>query len=206
MSQFDKLIEELGLIAKSMSASDAEDDKNIEAAANMDGDEGTNPEGMESENGDAVDSDDDSGEMKKSFVFKTDDGEEIEAVDGTELVKSLVARMDESESKLGQTLTAAVELIKSQGEMIKSLNEKVVKLGGEGRGRKTVVSVVEKSATLAKGNLGEGEESITPQNLLVKAMDAQRAGRLVATDVAIVEGCVNRGIEVPQHIVARIGS
>lgn len=214
MSQFEKLMQELDTLqsgqeelTKAISADDGEDDKNIQAAASDDGDgdadnQGGMPDGDE----------DDEGEEKemvaKSFLVKLDDGTEIEAQDGTELVKSLINRMENSEGTMQKAMGSMLTLIKGQSDMIKSLSDKVAKLSNEGRGRKAVLTVTEKPSatahteTMAK-SIGTGD-GITPDAFFAKAFEAQKAGRVTGTEIAIAETCLNKNQPIPQHIVARV--
>lgn len=209
---FDKLLEELDVLAKSY-ADDDNDDAKIQATADAgntdsdndgidDEDEHKEPDG--DENG--VDNDNDGdGMMGKSFAFTLEDGTEMEAVDGTELVKSLIDRIENNEGTIQKALGAAVDLITKQGALIKSLQADVKSLAGTGRGRKAVVSVVEKPAVgdLTKSQTAE-TVSMTATEFMTKAMAAQAAGRLTGIDVARAEAYLNKGIAVPADIMARV--
>lgn len=209
---FDKLLgdlEELQKLQKSAPADEGgpaagsdEDDEKISAAA----EEGATEEGA----ADEADTDDDSesseGEeeapLGKSFRFQLDSGEEVEAVDGTELVKSLMARFDSQESTVAKALGAAVDLIKSQGAALASLQNEVKRLGSEGRGRKTVVSVAEKPApaTMEKSE----PAGLSGDEFMAKALVAQAAGRITGLQVSIAEGSLLKGLAVPADIVKRV--
>ncbi len=147
---------------------------------------------------------DDKKPMTKSFEVVLPDGTKVQAEDGTELVKSLTARLEKSEGTMVKAMECALGLIKSQGEMLKSLGDQVKKLSGEGRGRKAVVTMAEKKdqTTLAKSE--SQADGLTGEQFLVKALTAQKAGRITAADVAIAEGHLNRGIQPPAEIVQRV--
>ena len=225
MSDFQKLLEELealqstgmhkSLPADGVSDKDAtgdgdDDDKAIAAAA--DGDDGhQEPDGDEFK--------DDLGEgatapMTKSLVGA--DGEPVEVIDGTELVKSLMFRMDETEGSMSKALSMATGLIKSQvaalevatarleaqENMIKSLQDQVAAFGEIGRGRKATLSVAEKPDA---GTMAKSEPSgMNPNEFMAKALTAQSAGRLTGLDIARAEACLNKGIAVPADIVNRV--
>lgn len=168
------------------------------AHAEPDGDEGAG-EG----NGDGDE------QMGKSFRFTLDNGDEVEAIDGTELVKSLIARFDSfgaesatKEEAMTKALGVAVDLIKSQGEAIASLQTEVKRLASEGRGRKTVVSVAEKPAA---GTMAKSEPAgISGDEFMAKCLAAQAAGRITGLDVAKAEGFLLKGLAVPADIVKRV--
>lgn len=201
MSAFDKLLEELDVMAKALPAGGEggdDADKKIAAAAEDGGDaDGDKSDAKDDESKDGKDG----GEtLGKSFTFKLDDGTEVEGVDGTELVKSLTERMDSTESVMAKALETAVTLIKAQGAEIVALKERVEKISSEGRGRKTVVSVVEKGKPLAKSE----DKGMTSEQFLTKAESAMEAGRISGRDLALAESCLNRGAPVPEAIISRV--
>lgn len=216
MSQYEKLLEELETMAKAMPGDDAADDDKIAAAAananpDADGDgdndvtgEHIEPDGDEGAGAEGGDGDGDE-TMGKSFALKLDDGTELEAIDGTELVKSLMARVESNEGTVMKALGTAVDLLGKQGNMIKSLQDEVKKLAGEGRGRKTVVSVSEKpvaGATMAKSQ--GAADGLSANEFMAKALAAQASGRLTGLDVARAESALNKGLPVPQDVVNRV--
>jgi len=208
MSDFEKLMGELsqlsteqGELAKALPADDGKDEEKIQAAA----EEGGLGDGDADDKGGAPDGDaDDKGgaPMAKSFELTLEDGTKIQAQDGTEMVKALSDRLDANEANLAKALGSAVSLIKGQGEMIKSLVDQVKKLSGEGRGRKTVVSVVEKpDPTMAKSHQPDG---LSLDQFFAKALAAQKEGRISGTEIAVAETYLNRGQEIPAAIVQRV--
>jgi len=216
MSQYEKLLEELETMAKAMPGDEGADDDKIQAAAaaanpDADGDgendvtgDDLNPEGLGDE-GEGEGDGDNEETMGKSFALKLEDGTELEAIDGTELVKSLMARVESNEGTVMKALGTAVDLLGKQGNMIKSLQDEVKKLAGEGRGRKTVVSVSEKpvaGATMAKSQ--GAADGLSANEFMAKALAAQASGRLTGLDVARAESALNKGLPVPQDVVNRV--
>lgn len=206
MSQFDELLaqlnaeqEEQSTLAKALPAGDGEDDQTIQTASE-DGAEGKdNPEdttGDEDENGDVE-------PMAKSMTV---DGEEVEIVDVGELIKSLqglTGRVDEHESVLAKGLSTALDLMKGQGEMIKSLTTRVEQLAGQGRGRKTVLAITERPA-VGEQTLAKSEQALQPGEILAKALAAQASGAISGHDVARCETAINTGSAIPAEILSRI--
>jgi hypothetical protein len=211
MSQFEKLMGELSQLGtdqetmtKALPADDGKDEEKIQAAAaesGLDGDGdaddmGGEPDGDEDDEGKPA--------MAKSFKFTLEDGTEVEAQDGSELVKSLQDRVEKNEGEMFKALETAVGLIKGQGDLIKSMQDQIKKLGGEGRGRKAVVSVVEKPSP-GEGVMAKSEPAgMSHDQFFAKALTAQREGRISGTDIAIAESCLNRGEAIPQNIVQRV--
>lgn len=216
---FEKLLqelEELETLGKSQSADDAADDDKIQAAAD-EGNADTDGDGKNDVTGedtgddggdDGDDGDDDEEEdMGKSFSFKLDDGTEVEAVDGTQMVKALMTRVEKSEGQTTEALERTIGLLKSQGEIIKSLQGQVEKLASSGKGRKTVLSIAEKKSVseMRKSETGEGDEDGMPaQEFMAKALSAQSQGKVTGADVARAESYINRGLQVPEDIVKRV--
>ncbi len=203
MSKFDELLGELETLAKAQPADDG-DEKIVAAAAEGGGQGAGEPDGDEDEEG--LEGEGKGGApMAKSFKVTLADGTEMDAQDGTALVKSLQDRIEASEDVLGKALSQAVSLIKSQGEQIAALAGKVKALGGEGKGRKALVSIADKpgaGTSLAKSDGGEG--GLSPEEFMMKALDAQKAGRITGADVSIAEAHLNRGQPVPANIIAGV--
>lgn len=205
-SQFDQLVAELDTLAKALPA-DKDDDAQAIAAAAAEGGGEAGGDGDADDMGGEPDGDaDDMGgkkPMAKSFQVTLEDGTTMEAVDGAEMVKSLQNQVANLEGSIAKALTGAVEAIKAQGEMIKSLNSQVRSLRSSGAGRKTAVSVHE--PVIAKSMPSAGaKEGISSEEFMAKAMDAFKAGRIAALDVATVEACINRGEQPAAHIVKSV--
>lgn len=209
MSQFDELLAQLQAqadeqetLAKSLPAEDGEDDEAIQAAAG-EGAEGDEAEEGEGEGEGAGDGEGQEGEepLGKSMTAVVD-GVEVEAVDATDLIKSLIGRLENQEGVLAKALATTVSTIQTQGEMIKSLSARLDKLAGQGRGRKAVLSVVEKpnpgESTMAKS------EQVQPGEIMAKALSAQGAGKLTAGDVARCEIAFQSGVPFPADVLAKI--
>lgn len=211
MSQFDQLMAELDQLgqdqvamAKALPADDGKDEEKIQAAAAEGGLEGgAAGDGDGDDKGGKPDGDgDDKGAMAKSFEVTLPDGTKVQAQDGAEMVKALTERLDNTETTMAKALGDAVNLIKGQAGLIKSLQEKVIKLSNEGRGRKAVVNLVDKPAgtPMAKSE----PAGVTPDVFFAKALDAQKAGRISGTDVAYAESLLNRGQNLPEALVQRV--
>lgn len=176
----------------------AKDDAKIEAAAaegdagkDADGDGGASPDG----DGDEV--------LGKSFKVKLDDGTELDAVDGVELFKSLMARVEGNEETVVKAITGLIDLNKSLRAEVTSLNAKVAALGNSGAGRKAVVTVAEKAPveTVAKS---EASNTMSGEEFLSKALTAQAAGKITGADVAYAENLLGAGKQVPEALVRKV--
>lgn len=197
-------------VTKSMAADgdDAEggegdgDDAKIEAAA-ADGE-------AAGDDADGEAAGDDEGEpLGKSMTIVNENGEEEEAIDATDLLKSLVDKVDGLEGETGKALGILTDLVKSQATQIGALTGQVQKLQAAGRGRRAVVSVADKpELTKSLGaDGGEGEdkpEGIPANEFMAKAMEACTAGKITGLDVARCESYLNRGLDVPATIKAKV--
>lgn len=209
---FEKLLAELDEMNKAMGADDGADDdtKISEAAAEGEAAGDDDPDG--DGDGDVeedVDGDGEEGEgdeFGKSFRFTTEGGEEVEALDATDLIKSLIERMDQNDDMLGKALASMVDLVKSQGSEISALRSEVERLGQTGRGRKTVVTMAERPepATMAKSDPVDGEDGIPTSEFMSKALTAQASGKILGVEVARAESYINRGLPVPADIVRKV--
>ena len=202
---FEKLLgelEELQSMHKSEPANEDkngdEDDKKIAEAAESNDEE--NYDEPADEKSEDKNEDDDS--MGKSFSFQLDSGETVDAIDGTELIKSLMSKIDDQEVSVKKIIGTTLDLIKSQGEQISALKTEITKLGSEGRGRKTVVSIAEKPTT---GTMEKSEPAgLSGEEFMTKALAAQVAGRLTALDVSIAEASLLKGLPVRADIVNKV--
>jgi len=208
MSQFEQLMQELSTLgtdqqemAKALPADDGKDEEKIQAAAAEGGSDGDADDKGGKPDGDADDKVDGK-PMAKSLQVTLPDGTQADAIDGTEMVKSLESRMEQSEGQMLKAMESAVGLIKGQATLIKSLQDQVTKLSNEGRGRKSSVTVNDKPAgtPLAKSE----PAGVTPEVFFAKALVAQREGRISGTEIAMAESCLNRGLQIPPAIVARV--
>ena len=146
----------------------------------------------------------------KSFSVTLENGAVVEAYDATEILKSFDVRL--SEMDLLKADIAALKareiptsedvqrVLAAQTDLIKSLQSQVAALAAEGRGRKSTLNVHEKPAPAGhqRPDTPSGEE------LLTKAMVAQRQGRLTSLDVARLESYLGRGLTAPADIISRL--
>lgn len=218
MSQFDALVQELDALQKALPAQGSSDDKKIAAAADGDADKDGLKDGVDSVPGGTADGatpeetkkpgdDDDEEVMGKSFSVTLENGEKADAVDGTALVKSLIAKIDTSNADVTAALESAVALIKSLHSTVTSLSKETEMLKGsldgmrnEGRGRKATLSVLDKPASPGS----EQPAGLTRGEFFAKAHAARAAGRLQANDISLAESCFNRGEAVPEQLLQRV--
>lgn len=167
---------------------DGEDDAAIAAAADAGG---------------AAPAADDAPAFGKSFEFTDAAGATHEAVDATDLVKSLIGRLDTSEEVLAKALTSMAGSMKAQGDLIKSLTAQVQALSSQGRGRKAMLSVVEKPAvgdTMAKSQ----PDSITPEQFFAKANAAFDAGKISGKELNVVSVSLRGNHPIEPGLIQKI--
>ena len=173
-----------------------EDDPDLEAAA---GDEAGDDAAIEAAAGGGA-------EFGKSFEFVDEKGEKHEAVDATDLVKSLLERVDRTDDVLAKALTAMNGVVAKQGELIKSLTEQVKSLSSQGRGRKAVLSVVEKpDAGIMAKSQGEGD-GITHEQFFAKANAAFDAEKISGKDLNIISVCLRSNHPIEPTLIQKVMS
>lgn len=186
-------------LAKALPQDDGADDKAIQAAAaeGDEHDEGAEPEeGEEGEEGDG-----DEPQLMKSLTI---DGEEVQVLDGEQVLKSLgdlSGRVTAHEQMLTKALAQTLNTVQAQGNLIKSLTERVEQLAGQGKGRKTVVAITPKQeATLAKSE----PQGVTAQEFMLKANAAFDAGKITGHELNVADVSLRNGVPVQQAIVNKV--
>jgi hypothetical protein len=201
-SQFESLLGDLGeTLAKSTPAAAAEGEGEKEGAA-------AEGEGADADDAQiaaaAAEGEGEKETVAKSFKIVLDDGTEVDAIDGGELVKSLMARIENSETAFGAFATTMTNALVGANDLVKSLQTQVAALADSGRGRKAVLTISERPAataeTLAKS---EAPTGMQPEEFLTKAMSAQAAGLLRAVDVSAAEIAIGAG-QQPDPAIVRI--
>ena len=134
------------------------------------------------------------------------DGEDL--VDATELVKSLMGRLDTHDDTLTKALTSVAGTLKSQATMIKSLQDQVQALGRTGAGRKTLVAVLPKVGMdeLAKGGAADDGAAgqITPSELMAKSNAAYAAGKISGQEFNTVDVCLRNRMNIDPGLLVKI--
>lgn len=189
-------LDEQTQLAKSLPVEGGEDDEAIQTAA-ADGEDADdkNPE-----------DDEDEGEEKPiaKSVTAMVDGEEVKAIDATEMLKSLQERVDEHDDVLAKALTTTLATVKAQGEMIKSMSAELKKLAGKGAGRKTVLTVVEKPAAGEQQDMTKSnQDGMTTGEFMAKATAAFAAGKLSGQELTTADVAIRQGAPIPAGIMAK---
>lgn len=212
LNPFDALISDLTALKDNGEAlqksytpnDDKADDKNIMAAADDKGNGDLDDDGTNDKSGKSVDDNVDGKDelMGKSFNLTLADGSEVQALDATELLKALGARQDGVEQALTKALGITIDTMNTQSAMIKSLQDDVTRLSNAGRGRKTAVTIVEK--TDANALVKSEPTGMAPIEFMAKALELQESGKLSGLDVSRAESYLNRGLEIPAEIRAKV--
>lgn len=205
-NDFDALLDELSSLESTDELAKAipDDDPEIDYEEDEEGDDKKIK--AASEDGDAVAAEEEGDEyMGKSMTVKID-GEDVEAFDGMDLIKSFTKRLDGSDTMLKKSLKATIkavqsrdEIIKKQGQMLKSLQDQVAVIGSSGKGRKAVVNVHDKQT----GELKKSE-GIAPSEFRQMLKSAVANGGINAMEAGRAETALNNGHPVPEGIVAKV--
>lgn len=128
-----------------------------------------------------------------------------EFVDATDLLKSLMARQDTTDGTLTKALTGLTGALSKQADLIKSLQSEVAALRHQGRGRKTMLNVVEKlsAGDLVKSSAAE-DGKISPSDLLAKSQAAFQAGKLSGVEANTVDVCLRNGWPISPEILTKV--
>lgn len=183
---------------------DADDSDDLDAedlGTDDDDDDDVDEDDSDDDEDDEDDEDDDL--FGKSFAVRTADGNVVRAVDGVAVISRLRNEIRGQNEELARSLVALTKVVKKQAQMIKSLRMDLAAKAASGRGRKAVLTVHEKPAAgrqMAKSQRAE----ISGEEFLLKAIDAQRNGRITGVEVAIAEAAINNRQQVPDHIVKKV--
>lgn len=146
--------------------------------------------------------------LVKSMKVKLEDGSEVDAIDGGEMLKALEARIASGEENTTKAVGQLVTLVKSQHALIKSLGEQVTALRGEGRGRKTVIAVTERPGagdTLAKGGAeGAGGEGISVETFMAKSEAAWKAGAITGKEFTTIDVACRSGVAIDAPLIQKV--
>lgn len=203
MAAFEELLASLERLQKALPGDDQQDDEKISDMADGDADGDGTPDGEEYQESDG-DEDEDAGDENdedesesfgKSFAVTLSDGSQVEAYDGTAMIKSLQVELGHAHAALAQS----IDLTKSLFAEINGLKKSVAALQGQGKGRKAVLSIHDKPT------LGKAENStVRPQDLLAKALTAQRDGKITSVEVAQIDTYLGRNANPPSALLAKI--
>ena len=155
----------------------------------------------------APEDEDEGNPFAKSFIGTTEDGQDFEAIDGTDLLKSMsyeleALRSEAAEEKdvFAKSFAALAEVIKSQDKLLKTLSANVAELSNAGRGRRTVLSIAEKPVAFAKSQ----PAALSSGELMTKCLSAQKSGRISAFDVSRANIALESGLAVPADVLSRL--
>lgn len=143
-------------------------------------------------------------EFGKSFEFTDAAGNKQQAVDATDLVKSLMERQEATDDTLTKALTTMTGTLQKQGELIKSMAAQIKDLSSQGRGRKTVLAINEKpdAGTLAKS---EGaSDGVTAEQFFAKAHAAFDAGKLTGRELTVIDVCKRSNQPIEQSLIQKV--
>lgn len=219
MSEFQALLDDLDALRKSHGAADidndddlilkaakpaSDDDDDIKDAADGDADDDgiddgdediydhDEPDGDEDGEGDDGDGDE---PMGKSFRVTLDDGNEMEAYDGTALLESLREDTQQEFGQAARVMSRQNDLIKALSREVRTLNRRVEAMAARPAGRKSVLNVHDKPSALP-----DQPAKPVPGEVLAKALQAQRAGKLHGGQIAEIEAYLAHGADLPAHL------
>lgn len=195
MNQFEQLLEQLkavdeeqALLVKSLPAVGSEDVKSIQAGGADKSGASLNPEDLEES------------DLTKSLNAQGV-GDPNVAEDLIKSLEGLSARVSEQEDVLAKGLTAAVKLIQTQGEMIKSLGAEVAKLGNLGAGRKAAITLHEGARAIETPLTKSSPDQMTTGEFLAKSEAAWKSGKITSDEFNTIDVSLRQGL-VPATALA----
>lgn len=208
MSKFNELLAQLNAeqeaqdtLAKAL-PQESQDDKNIQAAAEgEEGDEGE--EVVEGEEGEGEET------LGKSLTLAN--GEE--AIDATEMLKSLQAQLGEHDDVLAKALPQVLQLmqgqskmLQQQGDLIKSMQTRIDALAGQGKGRKTVLTINEKTQAGEMPLAKSQSEGLTPGEFMLKANSAFDKKIITGVELTTIDVCLRGQQPIDPSLIAKIAN
>lgn len=128
-----------------------------------------------------------------------ENGQEVEFEDGAALVKSLQDRLDHEGALTGRAVGGLFDLTKSLAAKVTSLETRLARFENAGGGRRSVVA--EQTDELRKSLANGGEPlGMSGREFMMKALDAQKLGRITPIEVSICETQINKGQLPPEHL------
>ena len=201
-ASFDELLKSLQQVADGAAtlAKAAPADGDDEAVAAAAKDSGvTAPEGNPED-------DENEGEGQEFGKSLGADASGAEMIDATELVKSMLTRQDATDGVLAKAMTSMVGAMSKQNELIKSLQSEVRALAGQGRGRKTMVTIADKPGVadvLTKSEAAE-EGKITTGELLAKSHAAHAAKKISGVELNTIDVCLRNNWPIDAGILQKV--
>lgn len=160
-------------------------------------------EGEAAGNGEGEGADAGAGEGEAKVVKALVDGVEVDAVDGTAMVKALTDRLEKGEVNLEKVVGSFVAVSKQQSSMIKSLidtvkeqGEMLKALGSQPAGRRSVQNV-KPAAQQPAGDL-------TPKSFMLKAQKAYDDKKINGVELSTLDVCLRTNQAPSQELFERV--
>lgn len=144
--------------------------------------------------------------MTKAMTVTGPDGKELEAIDATEIIKALQDKVGEHDTVLAKALTGLTSTIQKQGALIKSLQENVAKLSGQGAGRKAVIVAVEKPGVGGDLTKSQGAEDgkLTVDEFFAKAEAAYGAEKISGAELRSIDVARRYGSPIDPALIRKV--
>lgn len=145
--------------------------------------------------------------IMKSMTAKDEAGNEVEAFDATELLKSMQDTLTRHDDVLAKSIQPLMQAVVQQGELIKSLTSQVKKLGGQGQGRKTVLTVTElpgAGGEVAKSMGAAGQQMPSKEEFMAKATAAWQSEKLTGLELTACDVAIREGKPLPPAILKKV--
>jgi hypothetical protein len=143
--------------------------------------------------------------IKKSLPdLIAEDPEAEAAMDIEPYLKSLALGIDKKTESLEKAVADLTKMVKIQSkaflasmDLQKSMQDRLDAIGN----KKIPVQTVLKKSDTGRFSAGEGQPEMSQVQIMNKAMDLSRQGVIGSRDVTILEGRLNSGGAIPEHLV-----
>ncbi len=157
------------------------------------------------------------GKMAKSFQVVLENGDKVQAFDGSEIVENLIKRTNSMGTAMAKAIAvvqaigdAHSETIKQNDTLVKSnealtktveeLRKSVESIGDVGRGRKSVVQMIGADPEGTEN----GKKGVTTGEFMNKSMTAMKAGRISGGEATRINALINNNKPIPEELVSKV--
>lgn len=133
-------------------------------------------------------------------------GNPVDAIDATDLIKSLQDKVGEQDTVLAKALGGIGTILKTQNTLIKSLRDDMAKLAGQGAGRKAVFMAIDKPGVgdMAKSMGAADEGKLSVEDFFVKANTAFDGQKITGHELNTISVCIRQNVPIDPALIRKV--